>query len=143
MNALASPEAIETVASVEPAVESVIKSFVEQEYAARPAKVEFDGERIKSSVALFSAKSIKELEGLAFELQALQDYLKSETERVQQHVDTALAGMQIIMDTIAPWRSLRQEDGRSKELQNSAMRIAFNDRVSRGAQNNGNGYSKS
>ena len=68
MNALASPDAIETAAPIEPAVKSVIKNFVEQEYAARPPKVEFDGERIKSSVALFSAKSIKELEGLAFEL---------------------------------------------------------------------------
>jgi hypothetical protein len=111
MNALASPDAIETAASVEPAVESVIRNFVEQEYAARPPTVEFDGERIKNSVALFSSKSIKELEGLTFELKALQDFLKSETERVQHNIETALAGMQIIMDTIAPWRNLRAESG--------------------------------
>ena len=111
MNALASPNAIETAASVEPAVESVIRNFVEQEYAGRQPKVEFDGERIKSSVALFSSKSIKELEGLTFELQALQDFLKSETERVQNNIENALAGVQIIIDTIAPWRSLRHESG--------------------------------
>src|SRR5579872_6839083 len=111
MNALASPDAIETAASVEPAVESVIRNFVEQEYAARPPTVEFDGERIKNSVALFSSKSIKELEGLTFELKALQDFLKSESERVQHNIETALAGMQIIMDTIAPWRNLRAESG--------------------------------
>ena len=137
MNALASPKAVETATSVEPAVESAIKDFVEQELVGRPAKVEFDGERIKSSVALFSAKSIKELEGLAFELQSLQDYLKSETDRVQHHIDTALAGMQIIMETISPWRSLRQEDGRSKELQNSAMRLAFNGQTTQAARKNG------
>jgi hypothetical protein len=137
MNALASPNAIETATSVEPAVESAIKNFVEQELIGRPAKVEFDGERIKNSVALFSAKSIKELEGLAFELQSLQEYLKSETDRVQHHIDTALAGMQIIMDTISPWRNLRQEDGRSKELQTSAMRIALNGQPAQAARKNG------
>jgi hypothetical protein len=127
MNALASPDAIETAAPIEPAVESVIKNFVEQEYAARPPKVEFDGERIKSSVALFSAKSIKELEGLAFELQALQNYLKSETERVQHHIETALAGMQIIMDTISPWRSFHPESGaveRASKLGLESRRLA-------------------
>jgi hypothetical protein len=36
MNALASPDAIEPAASVEPAVKSVIRNFVEHEYAAHP-----------------------------------------------------------------------------------------------------------
>jgi hypothetical protein len=105
MNALASPNAIESAVAVEPAVES------EQECPGRSLNIPFDGERIKSSVALFSSKSIKELEGLTFELHALQDFLRSETERVQHNIESALAGVQIIMDTIAPWRTLRHESG--------------------------------
>lgn len=111
MNALASPHAIETAVSVEPDVESANSNFVEQDYPGRSLNIAFDGERIKSSVALFSSKSIKELEGLTFELHALQDFLRSETERVQHNIENALAGVQIIMDTIAPWRTLRHEGG--------------------------------
>jgi hypothetical protein len=86
------------------AVESEISNLVEQEYAARPPTIEYDGERIKSSVALFTSKSIKELEGLTFELHGLQEFLKSETERVQRDIDNALTGLKIIIDTISPWR---------------------------------------
>jgi hypothetical protein len=50
MNALASPNAIESAVAVEPAVESE----QEQEYPGRSLNIPFDGERIKSSVALFS-----------------------------------------------------------------------------------------
>ena len=68
-----------------------------------------DGDRIKSSVALFTSKSIKELEGLTFELKGLQEFLQSETERVQREVDSALSGVRIIMDTISPWRKAPPE----------------------------------
>jgi len=69
-----------------------------------------DGERIRASVALFTSKSIKELEGLTFELNGLQEFLRSETERVQREIDNALSGLRIIIDTIAPWRNVRSED---------------------------------
>ena len=72
-------------------------------------KIGNDGERIKASVALFTSKSIKELEGLTFELNGLQEFLKSETERVQREIDNALSGLRIIIDTIAPWRNVRSE----------------------------------
>jgi hypothetical protein len=68
-----------------------------------------DGERIRASVALFTSKSIKELEGLTFELNGLQEFLKSETERVQHEIDNALSGLRIIIDTIAPWKNVRSE----------------------------------
>ncbi len=68
-----------------------------------------DGDRIKSSVALFTSKSIKELEGLTLELHELQEFLKSETERVHRDVESALAGLKVIMDTISPWKSARPE----------------------------------
>ena len=86
-------------------MESEIGNLVEQEYAARAPKAGYDGERIMASVALFMSKSIKELEGLTFELCGLQEFLKSETERVQRDIDSAMAGLKVIIDTISPWRS--------------------------------------
>ncbi len=72
-------------------------------------KIGNDGERIRASVALFTSKSIKELEGLTFELNGLQEFLKLETERVQREIDSALSGLRIIIDTISPWRNVRSE----------------------------------
>jgi hypothetical protein len=46
--------------------------------------------------------SINELEGLTLELNALQEFLKSETDRVQREVESALAGIRIIIETISP-----------------------------------------
>jgi hypothetical protein len=82
--------------------ESEIGSVAEKE-------VEYEGERIKTSVALLTSKSIKELEGLTFELKGLQEFLQSETERVQREIDNAMSGVRIIMDTISPWRKARPE----------------------------------
>ncbi len=87
----------------EPALETEVGNV------ARAAKIGCDSERIISSVALFTSKSIKELEGLTFELHELQKFLKSETERVQRDIDNALAGLKIIIDTISPWRNARPE----------------------------------
>ena len=108
MNAPSYSEAAEGSPSDDAASETEIGSVVKHEYGER-AKIGGDSERIISSVALFTSKSIKELEGLTFELQGLQEFLKSETERVQRDIDNALAGLKIIIDTISPWRSARQE----------------------------------
>ena len=64
-----------------------------------------DAERIRSSVARLTSNSIEGLEGLSSELQALQKFLKSEVERVQGEIESALAGIKIIIDTIAPWKN--------------------------------------
>jgi hypothetical protein len=70
-----------------------------------PHQIEADAERIRSSVARLTSNSIDGLEGLASELQELQIFLKSEVERVQGEIESALAGIKIITETIAPWRS--------------------------------------
>lgn len=70
-----------------------------------PHQIEADAERIKSSVARLTSNSIDGLQGLASELQELQIFLKSEVERVQGEIESALAGIKIITETIAPWRS--------------------------------------
>jgi hypothetical protein len=71
-----------------------------------PSKVEHQAGRIRSSVARLTSSSINELEGLSSELNALQEFLKSETDRVQREVESALAGLKIIIETISPWKSI-------------------------------------
>jgi hypothetical protein len=109
MNAPTYSEAAERSPSEDAALETEISSVAKHEYGERAARIGSDSERITSSVALFTSKSIKELEGLTFELQGLQEFLRSETERVQRDIDNALAGLKIIIDTISPWRSARHE----------------------------------
>ena len=62
-------------------------------------------EGVRSSVARLSSRSIDGLERLNSELQELQKLLRLEVERVQSEIDSALAGIQVITDVIAPWKS--------------------------------------
>ena len=68
------------------------------------AKIEIDAERIRTSIARLTSNSIGELEGLAGELQKLDDFIKYETTRVQQDIESLLSGIRIIVETIAPWK---------------------------------------
>jgi hypothetical protein len=67
-------------------------------------RMELDAERIRSSIARLSSSSVEELEGLASELRKLDEFLKSETTRVQREIEGALAGIKIITEAIIPWR---------------------------------------
>jgi len=66
-----------------------------------------DIERIMSSVARLTSSSIEGLENLTSELHELQKFMKTEVAHVQSEVDNAMAGIKIIMEAIAPLRSLR------------------------------------
>jgi hypothetical protein len=68
--------------------------------------LEVSAERISSSVARLSSNSIDELQGLVSELQKMQEFLKSEVNNVQRQIDSALAGINIIIETISPWKSI-------------------------------------
>jgi hypothetical protein len=105
MNAQASAAAADKSISVEPDVEAEISKLVEQHLPKRPGQIETDVERIRSSVARLTANSIDGLEGLTSELQELQNFLNSEVHRVQAEIESALAGIKIIIETIAPWKS--------------------------------------
>ena len=105
------------------ALEAEIAGVAKQEHGERSARIGRDSERIISSVALFTSKSIKELEGLAVELQGLQEFLKSETERVQHDIDNALAGLKIIIDTISPWRNARCDTSVQERISKPEPRI--------------------
>ena len=90
----------------ESADETEIGDLTEQDSPKLPAQLEHRAERIRSSVARLTSSSINELEGLTLELNALQEFLKSETDRVQHEVESALAGLRIIIETISPWKSI-------------------------------------
>src|SRR5215475_16035036 len=105
------------------ALEAESAGAAKQDHGERAARIGGDSERITSSVALFTSKSIKELEGLTCELQGLQEFLKSETERVQNDIDNALAGLKIIIDTISPWRSAQPESSLQEKTPRSEPRL--------------------
>jgi hypothetical protein len=69
------------------------------------SQVENNIEGIRSSIARLSSKSVDGLERLNSELQELQKLLRLEVERVQSEIASALAGIQVITDVIAPWKS--------------------------------------
>ena len=103
MNAPISPSAAEQV-PIELDVEAEISKLVE-EIPKPTARIENDVERIRSSVTRLASNSIEGLEGLTSELQELQKFLKSEVERVQSEIESALAGIKIIIEAIAPWKN--------------------------------------
>ena len=86
----------------------------EQAAATQPGKeksnpsspLEISAERFNSSVARLTSNSIDELHQLASELQKMQEFLKSEVESVQRQIDSAVAGINIIVETIGPWKSM-------------------------------------
>ena len=87
-------------------VEAEISKLVEQKIPNPPTQAESDAERIRSSIARLTSTSIDGLEGLMSEVQQLQTFLKSEVERVQHEIESALAGIKIIVETIAPWKAM-------------------------------------
>ena len=109
MNSPTPEEVTENSLSEASALDSEIKDLLKQE-SIKPAqtahgKLEFDAERIRSSVARLASNSIDDLEKLTSELKQLQDFLKSETERVQGQIGDVLAGIGIIIETITPWKT--------------------------------------
>ncbi len=77
-------------------------------------QIEGKAARIRSSIVRLTSNSIDGLEGLTSELQELQQFLKSETERVQNEIESVLAGISIIVESIAPWKRLSTSSGLPK-----------------------------
>ena len=69
-------------------------------------QLEFSSEHFNSSVARLTSNSIGELQGLVSELQKMQQFLTSEVASVQRQIDSALGGINIIVETIGPWKSI-------------------------------------
>ena len=104
MSGSASSAADEKEVPVAMDMEAELTELVNQNVSGAQ-QLENDAERIRSSVARLTSTSIEGLEGLASELQDLQRFLNSEVRRVQGEIESALAGMKIIIETIAPWKN--------------------------------------
>jgi len=102
MNTPTSAATAEKSLPVESDVEAEI--LVEENIPKRP-QIETEVERIKSSLERLTSNSIDGLQGLTSELQELQRFLNAEVQRVQGEIESALAGIKIIIETIAPWKS--------------------------------------
>ena len=83
-----------------------LSKLANQQSSKPPTPMENNAERIRASVARLSSSSIDELQGLVSELQAMQEFLKSEVNSVQRQINNALAGINIIIETIGPWKSI-------------------------------------
>jgi hypothetical protein len=84
-------------------VEAEISRLVEQKTPNAPTQIEAEAERIKAAIARLTSNSIDGLEGLMSELQQLQVFLKCEVDRVRGESESTLAGINIIIETIAPF----------------------------------------
>ena len=104
MNAPTSSSAAAAEKSLSSDVEAEISRLVEQRIPKPLTHIEADADKIRSSVVRLTSNSIDGLEGLSSELQQLQTFLKSEVERVQGEIESAVAGIKIIIETIAPWK---------------------------------------
>ena|SRR2546427_9566658 len=104
MNAPTSSAAAEKSLPVDLDVEAEISKLVEENIPKSPP-IESEVERIRSSLERLTSNSIDGLQGLTSELQELQRFLNAEVQRVQGEIESALAGIKIIIETIAPWKS--------------------------------------
>ena len=80
-------------------------TLVEQKSRMPISAIVTDAERIRSSIVRLTSNSLEGLERLASELQQLQSFLEFEVERVQGEIESALAGINIIIETIAAWKT--------------------------------------
>jgi gas vesicle protein len=110
MNAPTSAAAARKPLAVKSELEAGISNLLEQEGQKPPVQIEDDGERIRSLVARLTSNSVDELEGLGSDLTSavrqLQEFLKSEGERVQREIvnyahltETTLAAIKTIIET--------------------------------------------
>ncbi len=87
-----------------PPPEEALATQIREEKSKPSGPLEIGAERFNSSVARLTSNSIDELQGLVSELQKMQEFLKSEVDNVQRQIDSALAGINIIVETIGPWK---------------------------------------
>jgi hypothetical protein len=82
-----------------------LSNLLKHEPARSDSPIEKNAERIRTSLARLSSTSIEDLEALTAELKRMQDFVQSEVDGVQRQIQGALAGINIIIETIAPWKN--------------------------------------
>jgi hypothetical protein len=103
------PEQVADKSLTETAAISEVRDSSEKE-TNKPAqiassKIGIDAERIRSSISRLTSNSTDELQKLVAKLQELQEFLTSETSRVQGEIGSVLDGVGIIIEAIAPWKT--------------------------------------
>ena len=86
-------------------VELELSNLVKHETAKSISPTEKNAERIRTSLARLSSTSIEDLEALTAELKRMQDFVKSVVDGVLRQIVGALAVINIIVETIAPWKN--------------------------------------
>jgi hypothetical protein len=86
--------------------EQAVATQASKEKSNPSSPLEISAERFNVSVARLTSNSIDELHQLASELQKMQEFLRTEVEGVQRQIDSAVAGINIIVETIGPWKSM-------------------------------------
>jgi len=87
-------------------------------------QLEISADRFNSSVARLTSNSIGELQGLVSELQKMQEFLTSEVDSVQRQINSALGGINIIVETIGPWKSIANSQTLSPSTGNARAGLA-------------------
>ena len=91
---------------VTPPLELASATQLSKENSKPSGPLEISAERFNSSVGRLTSNSIDGLQALVSELQRMQEFLNSEVDKVQRQIDSALAGINIIVETIGPWKSI-------------------------------------
>jgi hypothetical protein len=86
-------------------VEVEIGNLAKHQTQKSNGPLETNADRIRSALVRLSSTSIDDLEALTAELKRMQDFLKSEVDSVQRQIEGALAGINIIVETISPWKN--------------------------------------
>ena len=89
-----------------PPLELASATQLSKEKSKLSGPLEISAERFNSSVVRLTTNSIDELHKLVSELQKMQEFLKSEVDSVQRQIDSAVAGINIIVEAIGPWKSI-------------------------------------
>jgi len=93
-----------------------------------------DVERIRSSITRLTSNSTGELEKLMAELERLQEFLKSETVRVQREIEAVLDGIGIIIEALGPWKTAglaSAQNARTNDTRTNDTRTNGRDKLKR------------
>ena len=84
---------------------------------------------ITAAVARLTSNSIDELHKLVSELQKMQEFLKAEVDNVQRQIDSAVAGINIIVETIGPWKSIAAGSSSTRNARPGGPAINIEQRI--------------
>ena len=100
-----------------PPPEEALGTQLGKKKSSPSSPLEISAERFNSSVARLTSNSIDELHQLVSELQKMQEFLKSEVVSVERQIDNAVAGINIIIEAIGPWKSMAGSGGPAANIE--------------------------